>query len=182
VKDDESEQQQAAGSALRQWSAIVAVAALRTRAYLCAPCFLSIPLFVHPSSIHLSVRSFVRPSVGLLLLRAAAALSPFALRVRCTEISLYLSTTVGEEASPACHRLLLSLSIATASETPLLPHFSSLLWPRPRPTHTTVAAQAARIDRGWLCLSVVQCNCKPLQFASMHPAVSWKGKKKRHLF
>jgi hypothetical protein len=158
--------------ALRHWSAIVAVAALRTRAYLCAPCFLS---SLCPS-IFLSVPS-VRPSVRRPA-AAAATLSPFALRVRCTEISLYLSATVGEEASP-CHRLpFISLyRIRNAIAAALLFSFMAA------PTHTTVPAQAARIDRGWLCLSVMQYNCKPVQFASMHPAVSRKGKeKKSHLF
>jgi hypothetical protein len=133
------------------------------------------PLSVHPSFC--PFRPFVRPSVRRPA-AAAATLSPFALRVRCTEISLYLSATVGEEASP-CHRLpFISLyRIRNAIAAALLFSFMAA------PTHTTVPAQAARIDRGWLCLSVMQYNCKPVQFASMHPAVSRKGKeKKSHLF
>jgi hypothetical protein len=122
------------------------------RVRTCALLALFLPLSIHHPSIFLSVR---RPAA------AAAALSPFSLRVRCTEISLYLSTTVGEVRR---HRLLLSLPIyhiRNAIAASLL--FSSLLWPRLPPTLTTVAAQASRVDRGWIWLSVVQCKGNVLQ-------------------
>jgi hypothetical protein len=142
------------------------------RVRTCALLALFLPLSIHHPSIFLSVR---RPAA------AAAALSPFSLRVRCTEISLYLSTTVGEVKR---HRLLLSLPIYHIR---MKRHccLTSLLFYghayRPRSPLLQRKQHGLIVDGfGFPSCSARATYCKVVQFASMHPAVSWKERKKKN--